>query len=87
MLYMILLWTKEADEGVIMNIFDNAKKTKFHPIDNKGIFKTLIGQITFDERIVALDTINDQTYITTETKMYRLEYKGSEPEPKPVRIW
>lgn len=58
-----------------MNIFDNAKKIKFHLIDNAGTSKTVTGQITFDEKIVAL------------TKMYRLEYKGSNLEPKPVRIW
>ena len=65
---------------------DNAKKT-FHPIDNKGIFKTHEGIIIFDERIVAFDFVNDIQYITTETKMYRLEYKYPDPGPKPVRIW
>ena len=55
------------------------------PIDNLGIFKCLPGDISFDERIIAFDDVNGQMYITTETKIYRLEQDGTTFIP--IRIW
>lgn len=62
--------------------FSKNKET-FRPLTN---FKTLTGCIAFDEKIVAFDEVNGQFYITTKTKIYRLEPKGT-GSFTPIRIW
>lgn len=68
-----------------MFIFGDIEEGKFEPLTNKGLFKCLPRDVQFDEPIIAFDNINDQLYITTETKMYRLQQNGT--DFKPIRTW
>ena len=66
-------------------MFKPPKNENIFPLTNKGVFKTLGRDIQFDERIITFDDVNGKHYVTTETKMYRLEYNGVEITP--IRIW
>ena len=60
----------------------NNSDDKFEPLIN---FKTIENCIKFDEQVVAFDDVEGQLYITTVTKMFRLEPNW--PKYTLVRIW